>query len=471
MKKIIFIIVCLFSLIIVKAESLNFEYLPYYVLIKKNGIENFIQIKKIYNNNNEVVFNMDPDYYLIKNDYIKNSEVNLKNYGKHYKEIELFNTIVYYTYNRNVSDLNYYFTQLFIWNIIGGYSVTMVNEDGELINDYISIYNTYWNDIFNHDVNPNFHNKEYNVDLWDNLKLTYFGVNKILDNPVIDGLKFYNDKRDLFVYVEENGKYKIDLAKKYQRENYSYNNGNSFYWQNLGGPSDIYKCFYVNVNSIELKIKENIIGVNKKIGDAKITDINYELFFNDKLQLIINDLANNFIKPNSNYYIKDVSNNIGFKNANEINFNVLNDEYELLVDKYVISKNISVNILDNYTYYVYLKSNNELYEIINSKTDLITLPYGVYYIICDEIDYYQEIEIYDNNDDLLNINNLFKENNDIENNLNSDVDENTITNGKENIFIPENPKTLDNINLYFILAFLSCILTFILGHLVEKESN
>lgn len=478
MKKLIILIMCFFSINVVYAEVLEYEYLPYYVKLTKGDIDIVIQVKKVYDkDSSEVVFNMDPNNYEIKSNYIKNSEINYNNYGKYHSNVGFFNTIVYYGYNKNKNDLNYFYTQVMVWDLINNYYVSIIDSAGNELSDLMKEYRLYWNKALNHNQNPIFHNKEYSIDLWDTLNLKYSNIDNILDNPEIDGLTIKNEGTNLYVYANKFGKYKVEFTKNYDEENYSYSDGETFYWQNLGGPSDIYKYFYLNVSSVNLSITENIIGINGRIGDAKLNS-SYELYLDDKFQLVIKDLFNNNVKSNSKYVLKDSSENIGIHLNEDIEFSVLNTDYNLIIDKYVIAKNISVSVLDNFTYYVYLKSSNELYETIDSKTNLITLPYGTYYIICKDNNYYQEIEVINDIDDLLVIDNSIKEKVDteeivVDKNNNSKVEndeeekEIVVENNKINednlinndlIDDIENPKTIDNINCYLSLFLISFIL-------------
>ena len=209
----------------------------------------------------------------------------------------------------------------------------------------------------------------------------------------------------------------------------------------------------------------------------------YELYLNDELKLQIDDLNNNYIKSNSNYILKDVSYNEGIYKIDDINFEVLNEDYELKVDKYIISKNISIDIKDNNKYYIYLKSNNELYEIIDKESSLITLPYGSYYLVSEDKSYYQEINVFDDIDECLSINNQEVLNKDDKDNKNNKDNKDIISdklNKNENLEVVENeeiasneeivteevvvnnPKTLDNITAYIFLFNINFILMLLL---------
>ena len=290
--------------------------------------------------------------------------------------------------------------------------------------------------------------------MWDTLNLNYNKGSIILDNPVNGNLDIKNDNLKLYITGNQVSENKLLFSKYYRNEAYCYSDGKNVYWQSLGGPANKEVSVNINVKGVPIKVKENIIGINNKYGDV-LLDGSYELYLNNDLKLTVKADENFFVKSNEKYILKDISNSIGVINSEDINFEVLDKEIILNVDKYVISKNISFNILDNKTYYIYLKSNNELYEVVDNTTDLITLPYGIYYIT-DKIDFYDEIIVENTKDELIVINNSIEET-EIETN-----DKNT-----DNIIIEEipekineNPKTLDNIYYYLILFVLSFMLIY-----------
>jgi len=461
MKKLIFILLCFFSVKIVHANKLDYVYLPYYVKTNIKDEEKIIQVKKVFDKETlQVVFNIDFNNYDTKNNFNTYEEVNKNNYGMYFRNLSYFNTITHYGYNLNKSDLNYFLTQVFIWQSFCSNKTKITDILGNEITDYVKDFSKIANKIAYHNSNSNFVNKTYNSEIWDKSIFTYYNHNLILDNPIIEGLNFENNNYNLIINNLEVGEYKINLFKDYDHLNYSYNDGINIYWQNLGGPADIDKSFKYNVYGINLKIKENLIGINNRFGDA-ILDSKYELYLNDELKLIINSNSNNYIKSNSNYILKDINNSNGFYTAEDMIFKSNTENLEIIIDKYVISKNISVSILDDKEYYVYLKSNNELYEILDNDTNTITLPYGTYYIVDKENSYYQEINVIDDMDEEIIINDK-KEDNIINNNIKNEYlileKDNLIGEDINNIIsndIVQNPKTVDNIYLYIIFFIFS----------------
>lgn len=315
MKKIILIICVLFSVNMVKAESLEYELLPYYAKISKyNDSERVVQLKKVYDKETlEVVFNADPKKYDVGGTYLKTDEVNMDNFGRFYRDLYQFQTIIYYLYENNQTDLNYYFTQLIIWSRVCGYNVKIVDEDGNEITDYAKDYNAAWNNQgTNHFLAIPYSNKRYTINLWETLNITYSYNNVILDNPTVDGLDITTVARDLYISASKAGEYILEFSKEYEHEDYSYINDDGTFWRHVGGPSNKYDKLYLMVLGIELTIKENVIGVNNRVGDAKLLKSNYEIYYENKLVELINVNDNVMVTPNSDYLIKDVSTNVGF---------------------------------------------------------------------------------------------------------------------------------------------------------------
>lgn len=481
MKKILFILLCLFNINIVYAVELKYEKMDFYVRLIEPLCEYFVPIKKVYVEDTlELLFNLEAVHYDVEYSYKKLDNIN--DFGKYKNEIELFNKIVYSVYNNDKTDLNYAFTQILIWDLIGNFDVVITDKDGNAIERYNDLYQTYLkkvNDfILNGKIDNTTNNETYNIDLWDTINILSKNTNIVYDKEDTKGLNITLEKDNISIDALNVGNYQ--LKKITQKENYIYKNNLSYYWYFNGDlvNSDI----DISVKGINLKIKENLIGINNKFGDALVNDINYELFYNNELKLNINDLNNNYVRENSSYILKDNSNNVGFNNIEDITFEVLDKDYVLEINKNVISKNINVNIKDNNTYNIYLKSNNELYETIDRNTNLITLPYGIYYINSSECDYFKELVINNNEEEVLIINNLIKENSE-DKKEESDKLDNIEVNEEEIILdniqkeeiidtiesIP-NPKTRDNIN-YYIVLFISNLLIIFTTSIILRKNN
>lgn len=482
MKKALLLLICLFSLKEVNAYELNSKYLPYYVLAN----DEVIQIKKISDDSGNDIFNIDYRNYDVSSDFKMFNEVNKTNFGLYFRNLYIFNNTTYYAY-QNKNDLNYFLTQVLIWNNVRNANVKICDKLGNIISDYDKDYKKLYLNIINHNLNANFHNRTYNSEIWSDMTFTYYSNNIILDNPLVDGLKLSNDDLKLNIYNEKVGNYTLIFNKDYEENNISYTDGVNYYWSNLGGPADLEKKFYYNVYGTKLIIKENLIGINDKYGDALLNS-SYELYLDNELKLTFDKLDNIYVKSNSNYLLKDISDNESVNNIENFEFKVLDEELEIIIDKYVISKNISIDIKDSNTYYIYLKSNDELYEVIDSSTDLITLPYGIYYVT-DKNEYYEEIEILNSIDDVLIIDKkVVEENIDkvedniildeiIKDNNNSDIvkediliDNNVIeknpidNNINDKTYVDEvcdNPKTGYSYSLYSVLIFV-VLLSFVI---------
>ncbi len=478
MKKILFILLCLFNINIVYAVELKYEKMDFYVRLIEPLCEYFVPIKKVYVEDNlEELFNLEPVHYDVEYSYKKLDNIN--EFGKYKNEIELFNKIVYSVYNNDKTDLNYAFTQILIWDLIGDLDIVITDKNGNTIKEYNDLYQTYLkkvNDfILNGKIDSTTNNKTYDIDLWDTINIPSKNINIEYDKENTKGIDITLEKDNININALSIGNYK--LKKIFQKENYVYKNNLSYYWYFSGDL--VNSNIDISVKGINLKIKENLIGINNKFGDALVSNINYELFYNNELKLNINDLNNNYVRENSSYILKDNSNNMGFNNIEDITFEVLDKDYILEINKNVISKNINVNIKDNNTYNIYLKSNNELYEIIDKNTNLITLPYGTYYINSSDCDYFKELVINNNEEEVLVINNLIKENiedkKEVSNKLNINEEEIILDNIKKEEVIDSiesipNPKTKDNINLYVVL-FLSNLLIVYIASIILRKTN
>jgi len=471
MRKIILFLICFFLYIsYVNANSLISEDLPYYVKISKgHKPAQIINVKKIYDKETlGVVFNTDIENYTtpVNLGVYKNHDINI--WKANIYSVNYFNTIVYYGYNTNPTDLNYFLTQVLVWELVFHHNVEITDKEGNIIENYNNEYTKILNTAVQHKNVANFFNKEYTKEIWGTDKYQYYDNKYILDNPITDSFNFKNELRNLYIYPERIGTYTLEFIKDFEQDAYCYTDGKNMYWQSLGGPNDIKLFLTYNVYGTKLNIEENLMGINNHFGDAKLNS-KYELYLNDALKLIIEDFNNIYVKSNSNYLLKDISNSIGINNIEDIQFEMKDEEYTLIIDKYVISKNISLDIKDDKEYFVYLKSNNELYETVNNTTDMITLPYGYYYIKDLDNSYYREIFVDNNIDELLVIGEINKEEifqdevkvEDInKEEINFDLEHDDFTNFEETI--PENPQTLDDINDYIIGFIISLFITLVL---------
>ena len=449
MKKIVFIILCFFGCAkLASASYLVSEETPYYVKISKyNMEEKIINIKKIYDQETlDVVFNIDCNNYDIHSKFNTYLEYDKSIWKGNLSSVDYFTTIIYYGYLNNPNDKNYFLTQLLVWELISNYRIKITNQFGEEINNYNKEYQKIRANVINHTLVSSIFNQTYDTEIWT--KNTYkYDINAIiLDNPVVKGLSIKTIDRNIVIDNEKVGNYNLNFKKEYKQQYKCYSDGVNVYWQSLEGPRSIEYGFNYNVYGTKLNIKENLIGINNRLGDAYL-DSKYELYLDNELKLIISEVKDIYVKSNSNYTLKDVSNASGIINTPEINFKVENEEFTLFLEKQVISKNISIDINDNKTYYIYLKSNNELYEEINRDTNVITLPYGLYYIKSMDNNYYKEITIKDSIDEVLVINNKINTNSELKNEY-----------LEKNYYEVENPKTLDDISTHIFNFFLSLVI-------------
>lgn len=449
MKKILFMLLCLFSLKFVNAEELNAVLLPYYIKLKDTN--EIIRVKMFNEVESKVkVFNL--DIYNYENPINVSKEI-INEDDIFSNKIDEFNTIVYYGYNNSPrKKLNYFYAQVLIWKDISNIDFEIVDEVGNRVYAYDIELNNLAKEIENHNKNSSFFDKTHSYSISDEIIFEYDSI--VLDNPNIEGLNFSNKDNLLYIKSDKIGNYEINLFKDFENENYVYKNGSYIYYSSLKGPGDLKKKFYLNIGGLKLIVKEQLESINGKYGDA-ILNSKYQLFLEDNVINYLNNSLTFEVIPNVSYTLKDFSENIGFNKFEDININILNEDYELIIKREIIKKDIQFNI-DNNTYKIYLKSNNELYKTLN-KSEKITLPYGLYYIVNEENDYYEEIKIYDNKEEVLNI-----KINKIDEEDSSTKEGNFSTKEDADIKldeIVENPKTLDN---FYINVFVFVISLFTL---------
>lgn len=399
MKLILILFMCIvFNISKYNAETIYTEKLPYYVKITQNNNSKIVNVSKIYDSSNNVLFNISYDNKILDNydKFIYDSKCNYN-----ISKFNMFLTISSLGYNENKSDYNYYLTQLYIWKFISNYNITPVDQFGNYLSNVQKDFNKLHTKINYHNMESVLFHTEKNTEIWTENIYKYDPYALILDFKEVNGLniKMNNDK--IHIYNNKVGKYEINFYKDYENEAYCYKNANSVLWQNLKGPADVNKTLKYNVFGTRLNIKENLIGINKRFGDA-ISNSKYEIYLDDILKLSVSNKDEIYLKSNNKYLIKDISND-NYNNSDNVILELDDQEYTVVIDKHVISKNISIDINDKDNYYVYLKSNNELYEKINKNTNLITLPFGTYYIKNESNTYYNEFNVFDSVDEELKI--------------------------------------------------------------------
>lgn len=453
------------SLNVVNA-SINVNNTSYNVKVNNE----IINIKEI-NYNGNALFNIDINNYEISD--------NLVEYEEDSDDIYKFSTIVYYGYLNNPTSENYILTQVLVWELIGNYDVEFINMTSQMLEEYNDILEK----INNHYLKSNIFDKLYYDFIWVGSKFKYDEGAIILDKPKVDGLDIDVIDNVIHIYPKKIGEYALNFSKDYENEIKTYKDGNNLYWQSLQGPEDISYSFNYHVFGAKLNIVENLIGINGRIGDAKLNST-YQIMFNRKELFTTSDLDNIYLTPQWSYKIKDISNVEGINNIEEFSVKMSGDDITINVDKYVITKNISISVLDDYEYNIYLKSNNELYEVVDSNSDVITLPYGTYYIENKETSFYEEIIVEDSIDEEIIIKSEIKEiivPEDInKEEVNEELpeiskEENANVSPEINTTIIDNvsnPKTLDNINYYIYGFIFSLVLIKILIKKLkyEKES-
>ena len=404
MKKIFTILSIFLGISVVHAETITSKPIDYYVTF--NNSSEVFKVNKYYDESTlDVLFNISYDNHDISNELIKSDEYSALTYGVRHTKLHRFNTLLHYGYYQNKSDYWYYLTQVAIWKYITGVNVLMVNDAGVKIDDYDEDFNNLISLYNNQYVSYPFNNVSYTTNLWSTLNITYNKFNIKFDNPNIAGLTFNNVGDDLLITAEKPGMYDIEFTKNYHAKNYGYYNstGTIRFWYGDGGARDLSAKITLNVLSTNLIIEEHLNCQHDFCGDAFL-DSKYELYLDDEFKMNLAINSNNAVRMNSTYLIKDVSNNLGIKNSDDLEVSVEDNDYKLVINKSVILKDITINIKDNYTYQLYLKSTNKLVETLNKDNTVISLPVGTYYIVNENINYYEEF-IVTNEDIIINIDN------------------------------------------------------------------
>ena len=165
------------------------------------------------------------------------------------------------------------------------------------------------------------------------------------------------------------------------------------------------------------------------------------------------------------------------------------DNYVLTIKRHVKTQKINLNIKDNNTYYIYLKSNDDLYYVVNKDIKEVFLPFGEYYLKNLNGDYNVPLKVTLEGEINLDINNpvktvtssslkeeTLKEDAKVEKaeaEKEAEEKEKEILENKEEEINKEegeeefsNPQTLDNIPIYFLTFFLSLASLSYIGYLV-----
>ncbi len=479
MKKILFILLCFFSMIIkVLARELVSEPSPYYINIGISPMnKKIINVPKIYDKETgELVFSLS---FNGNNDTSGDFQIldtfNERTWGKKESVLNDFKTLVYYYYqSKTQDDYHYFLTQIGVWSICNLSYFDFVDQDGNIMRSYKTDYENLKSDYFSHRRKDNFFNQTNLGEVGVLSKYYYYSGKIILDIEEVPGIKIENKPPSgigvnwSYPYIEVNyeqaGDFQVRMYKDYEQNSRCYTDGKNIFWQNLGGPANIEYYFKASVTGTEFVIKENLNGVKNRLGDAFLNS-NYAMYLDDELKFMTPSNKINYVKKNSDYILKDISNNKSVLNNSDIVVNILEENKEIVIDKYVVKKKIRIDVKDNSDYNIYLKSNDELYEIVNKGIKEIVLPYGTYYIKDKQNNFYQELVVEDEVEEYLVLENVINNKDEdtsikepiidepeIEELPKSDINDNLV-----NEEYLDNPKTSDNIYFYVLLLLLASI--------------
>ncbi len=343
---------------VIKEEGINYVEL---------GNGNLKEVSKVYDENMTLYFNIDMTNYDIGNSFAYFSDFSESDCKGTKEQYDLFKTIVYFGYLNNPTDKNYLVTQLLIWSKVSGFESEVDYALEKLNPEYTSLYESIWAKVTYH-----LDDAMLISNLWDRINFDYKNM-EVLNNQ--DGLELTEFDNMTSVFNKNIGSY--ELLINYPEEDTNFlisTSNNSIYWQSLGGPLNGYKKIYYDVIGANVQINEKIIGVNGLLGDAQNNN-SYELYLNDLLVLDFDNL--NFLIGGDKYYTLKSKNNIGFNEVN-LTFRASTEDFQIDIEKKVISKKYKVNITDDKVYQIYLKSNNELYMEVSKDTLEVELPFGEY---------------------------------------------------------------------------------------------
>ena len=368
MKKILWLLFLSFSFLSVyEAEKMVGDNIGYY--FKAEG--EVKEMKKYHSEGSR--------FMMFKKDYDEDIAGDFRySYGKP-EETELLEAIIYYGYNANKTDENYYYTQIYIWQKIYHLEVTMCDREGNPLEEGLTKIKEIEEKVQKHYEEEYFFKEPIRREIWTTNSLEF---NSDLDFtiPYVNGLNIQKKPQGITITNNEVGEYAINYKTNYAPLGYWYNYEDIYFFNSLQGPEIRRGTINYIVYGTPFIIKEELEGINGKIGDITETYSSYDLYLNDDYKTSLNSNSESYVKSWEKYTLRGGYSPF-LEEFSSLDFTV-NDEdnYEVTVKRKVISTKVNLNILDDNIYYIYLLSNNELYYIVSKDTKEVTLPYGTYYI-------------------------------------------------------------------------------------------
>ena len=411
MKKLVLLIIMMFSFAVVNAEetvNVRLEWVPnVYYNYEKNGLNYWGQFAYIYAGD-KVAYCLDISQNINSEVYTKSDEIQSNN-------LVVLTGYFGYGYDGNISLKDYMATQKLIWGYLGTdvYFTTKSNGAGEIIDIFDEKVKIVYR-INNHATFPS-----YDTDY----KFTIGSSNNILQkNNINNGYNILNNTDNVIQFnyngilfnANEVGKNSFYLETKYIKnfDNQIYIADNSQKIMIIGGINNLRRKYSYEVIGGTINIK---LSYSKIINQANILDNLFEIY-NEKNELIGTyspDINGNILVNNlklGKYRIKELNISEGYNISEyESNFEITEDSLNQVREiclypkttNVTINKTFSNTLIKNLNYdegiiyKIYDFNDNYINELITNENGTATtkLEYGNYKIVqsnINNIDTYHE---------------------------------------------------------------------------------
>lgn len=411
MKKLILMIMVIFSFITVNAEetvNVRLEWVPnVYYNYEKNGLNYWGQFAYIYADD-KVAYCLDISKNVNSLVYTKSDETQKNN-------LVVLAGYFGYGYDGNVSLKDYMATQKLIWGYLGTdvYFTTKSNGAGEIIDIYDEKVKIIYR-INNHATFPSFDT---------NYKFKIGSSNNILiNNNINNGYNLINDTSNVIQFnnneilfnANEVGKNNFYLETKYIKnfDNQVYIADNSQKIMIIGGIQNLKRKYSYEVIGGTLNIK---LSYSKNVDESNIVDNLFEIYNenDESIGTYSPDINGNIIVDNlelGKYKIRELNISEGYNASKyENNFEITEDSLNHVREIFLYPKTINLTINKTFSntlindlnydegiiYKIYDFNDNYINELITNENGsaTITLEYGNYKIIqsnINSVDIYHE---------------------------------------------------------------------------------
>lgn len=401
MKKVLFIFIILFSLVLkVNAGSKFYlgERIPNFYIESHQGnlsYSNYMHVMT--NDSGKITYCINP--YLNLNTNVNYNEFteNLSFFNISDEMMNNIKLISYFGYGYpGHTDLKWYgITQYLIWKIEGQDDIFFVDAP---YGNRLDIYNEEINEIENlindYYILPSFYNNYYEYTINNTYEI--IDTNNVLNNfRILDnGLDVTIEDNKLIIKTNEVGNYEIKFIKKDINQDgyilYDYPGHQSVIYP--GGLNDITFSINVEVDSGNITINK-LDSENKSRMEATLKGAVYGIYKNDNLVYTVetNEFGVGYIDniPFGNYVVKEITPSNGYNlNLNSYDISISKENKNVIVNSYenVITGNIIIN-----KFYEDLREDGAIFEIYNNNILIgkyetnnglidINLEYGNYYI-------------------------------------------------------------------------------------------